>query len=273
MPLYDREPRGFTHYARVFGVSKHVIDSARSKGLLNVHDEPLYGVADLSPRGSGSGLEARSPYDADRRKLRDLMVSMAQRAMPRAFATGRQYERVKGALTLGIVSRLTPIKQFPQLFRLIAPIIGRHPKVRLEVFGSGGYASVRDLRKALRPCRSQVRLWGHQPDVRVVYPRVDYVLSGLPEKEALGLNLIEAQACGTPVLAVNKPPFTETVVHGRTGYLFDDPREDGGAGFERLLKRIESALRPDPRDDYAHLAQFSESAFRERVARAIQTLG
>ena len=96
-----------------------------------------------------------------------------------------------------------------------------------------------DLRKALRPCRAQVRLWGHQPDVRVVYPRVDYVLSGLPEKEALGLNLIEAQACGTPVMAVNKPPFTETVVHGRTGYLFDDPREKPlRDAIHRAVKRL-----------------------------------
>jgi glycosyltransferase involved in cell wall biosynthesis len=272
MPLYDREPRGLVHCARVFGVSRHVIDSALVKGLTTIHSEPLYGVADLTPRGAADVLEGRSPYDWDRRKLRDRTLALVERLAPRAFATHETYRRAKDVLTLGIVSRLTPIKQFPAMFRILAPIIAAAPRVRLEIFGAGGYGSVRDLRAALAPCRTQVRFWGYQPDVRAVYPRVDYVLSGLPEKEALGLNLIEAQACGTPVLAVDKPPFTETVVHGRTGYLFTDPRQDRGESFSRLLSRIVSAPRPDPRDDYGHLAQFSESAFRERVSHALAAL-
>jgi hypothetical protein len=42
--------------------------------------------------------------------------------------------------------------------------------VNLEVFGSGGYASVRDLDRALAvmPGR-QVRFWGQQRDVGVIY--------------------------------------------------------------------------------------------------------
>ena len=115
-----------------------------------------------------------------------------------------------------------------------------------------------------------MRYWGYQPDVARVYPALDYVLSGLPEKEALGLNLIEAQAAGTPVLAVNAPPFTETVLDGVTGYLYRDPREDGGAGFRALIERIVGgAPRPDPRLATEHLARFSPERFAERLARAI----
>ena len=102
---------------------------------------------------------------------------------------------------------------------------------------------------------------------------LDYVLSGLPEKEALGLNLIEAQVAGTPVLAVKAPPFTETVLDGVTGYLYRDPREDGGTAFGTLLARIlrgEAELSVEGRE--AHLRKFSRAAFRERVARAMSSL-
>jgi glycosyltransferase involved in cell wall biosynthesis len=173
-------------------------------------------------------------------------------------------------LTLGIVSRLTPIKQFPTMFGLLAPVIALYPQVNLEIFGSGGYASVRDLRASLAPVRAQVRFWGHQPNIAAVYPQLDYVLSGLPEKEALGLNLIEAQYCGTPVLAVRAPPFTETVIDGDSGFFFTDPREDKGEFFAQLLQRLQGGVaRPDPRQAAAHLQRFSFAAFRERVARAL----
>ena len=176
-------------------------------------------------------------------------------------------------LTLGIVSRLTPIKQFPLMFGMLAPVIARYPRVNLEIFGSGGYASVRDLRVALAPVLKQVRFWGHQANVAAVYPQLDFVLSGLPEKEALGLNLIEAQYCGTPVLAVHAPPFTETVIDGQSGFMFSDPREDGGESFAQLLQRLlAGAVRPDPRQAAAHLDRFSFAAFRGRVSRALDAV-
>jgi glycosyltransferase involved in cell wall biosynthesis len=156
------------------------------------------------------------------------------------------------------------------MFGIIAPEIARYPQVNVEVFGSGGYASVRDLRASLAPVAKQVRFWGHQRNVATVYPQLDFVLSGLPEKEALGLNLIEAQYCGTPALAVRAPPFTETVIEPETGYFFDDPRQDGGESFARLLQGLlAGAPRPDPRQARAHLERFSAAAFRERVARAL----
>jgi glycosyltransferase involved in cell wall biosynthesis len=76
-------------------------------------------------------------------------------------ACGPAYARLPG-VTLGIVSRLTPIKQFPLLFRHLAPVLARHPQFRLEIFGAGGYASVRDLRRALTPLRERVRFWARR---------------------------------------------------------------------------------------------------------------
>ncbi|MBE0625160.1 MAG: glycosyltransferase [Burkholderiales bacterium] len=268
MPMYERDPPGFRHYHLLLAVSRHVLDSVRGRGYGSVFTEPMYGVADPRRGAAGGTLFARSEYDWDRRKLRDRLLGWTE-PLWRMARPATEFVQRPG-LALGIVSRLTPIKQFPLMFGLLAPLIARYPQLNLEIFGSGGYASVRDLRASLAPIANQVRFWGQQPDVAAVYAQLDFVLSGLPEKEALGLNLIEAQFCGTPVLAVQAPPFTETVIEGRSGFFFNDPREDGGASFAQLLARLQGgAERPDPRLATAHLARFSYASFRERVERAL----
>ena len=270
MPLYERDPPGLKHYRLLFCVSRHVQDSLRGRD--NAYAEPMYAVADPQRGAKPGTLVARSEYDWDRRKLRDRFLGLTE-PLWRAGSPARAFSKRPG-LTLGIVSRLTPIKQFPLMFGVLGPVLARYPQVNLEIFGSGGYASVRDLRASLAPMSRQVRFWGHQPDVAVVYPQLDYVLSGLPEKEALGLNLIEAQFCGTPVLAVRAPPFTETVVEGESGFFFADPRADGGASFVQLIERLlAGAARPDPRQARAHLERFSFAAFLERVAAALAAAG
>ncbi|MDP2826955.1 MAG: glycosyltransferase [Sulfuritalea sp.] len=287
MPVQGRDPAAFVDHDRIYAVSGWVRDGLQAAGL-PAWNEPLYGVADVGPRsrhtrdsasrrargnpdaqsegarpGAG-GIRRASRYDWDRRKGRDRLLGTLEPPIE-ALRPHPPFVRREG-LTLGIVSRLTPIKQFPLLFAHLAPVLARHPQVNLEIFGSGGYASVRDLDAALRPCAGQVRFWGQQNNVGSIYRQLDYLLSGLPEKEALGLNIIEAQACGTPVIAVNAPPFTETVVDGATGFLYRDPRQDGGAAFGSLLgELLAGRARPQPELALTHLQRFSFDAFVERL--------
>ena len=262
MPVQDQGSAAFAGHDRIFAVSGWVLAGLREAGL-PAWETPLYGVADLARAGCGEVIR-RSSYCWDRRKFRDRLLGWIEPGVEPLRRHPRYVRRA--GLTLGIVSRLTPIKQFPQLFDLLVPILARRPNVNLEIFGSGGYASVRDLRRTLTPLGDRVRFWGHQPDVAAVYAGMGYLLTGLPEKEALGLNVIEAQACGTPVLAPAAPPFTETVAHGRTGFLYRDPRQDGGEDFARLLHELLALPAPlDPRRDAEHLARFSFAAFVERL--------
>jgi glycosyltransferase involved in cell wall biosynthesis len=264
MPVQGRDPAAFADHDRIYAVSGWVRDGLKAAEL-PAWDEPLYGVADLAARPGGPEILRSSRYDWDRRKGRDRLLGWLE-PLAEALRPHPAFERRPG-LTLGIVSRLTPIKQFPLLFSHLAPVLARHPQVHLEIFGSGGYASVRDLDRALAVLPAgQVRFWGQQGNVADIYPQLDYLLSGLPEKEALGLNIIEAQACGTPVIAVNAPPFTETVVNDLTGFLYRDPRQDAGGDFGRLLDEL-LAGRAKPRPELAgsHLARFSFEAFVERL--------
>ena len=272
MPLYGRDPRPLAPFDLVLAGSRHVIASLRAAGIDRVYPQPLYAVAQLDRSGADSGpLRARSRYDWDRRKFRDRALKVLE-PLWRRVTPERGFVRRPG-LTLGIVSRITPIKQFSLLFAYLAPVLARSSTVQLEIFGSGGFASVRDLDRALRPIREKVRFWGHQQDVGAVYRSIDFLLTGLPEKEALGLNVIEAQACGTPVLAPDAPPFDETVMHGATGLRYRDPREDGGAGFENALKLLlEGGFRFDKDSSQAHLARFSEDSFVGRVRTLLEAL-
>lgn len=273
MPMYGRRPDAFDLYHQVLPVSRYVLDSLRSLNISHCYPHPLLGMADperLKTDGD-TNVISHSPYDWDRRKGRDRLLRLIY-PFYRKLAPARYFSKKEG-LTLGIVSGITPIKQFPLLFEHIAPAIRKFPEVNIEIFGSGGYASVRDLKHSLRPLKDQVRFWGQQDDVARLYPLLDFLLTGLPEKEALGLNVIESQYCGTPVLAVNAPPFTETVADGETGFLYTDPRLDRGQNFEQLLRRITAMQdRPDPRRASEHLAQFSPAAFRARVEKALDYL-
>lgn len=268
MPLFQRSAAAYQRVDYVFAVSKYVLDTLHQAGIHHCHPEPLYGVADfVRVAGKSHGIVRQSEYDWDKRKFRDRMLGLLD-PLARIVRPPKPYRRNPG-LTLGIVSRLTPIKQFPRLLSLLAPAIRRHPEITLDIFGSGGYATVRDMRRAIQPIAGQVRFWGHQTQVSEIYRHIDFLLAGLPEKEALGLNLLEAQQCGTPVLAISAPPFTETVVHKETGVLYTDPRLDGGTDFSVQIDTLLQAPRMRVDSSVPHLRQFSRDAFRRRVERAM----
>jgi glycosyltransferase involved in cell wall biosynthesis len=268
MPMVERSADSLRPYHLIATVSQYCVDLLRKAGLAQVYAEPVYGIADLA-RGDAP-IVRRSPYIVDPRKFRDVVIG---RLGALTKKTGKPFEKREG-LTLGVISLIAPIKQFPALFSILAPILAERASVNLEIFGSGGYAQVRDLRRALAPLGARARFWGYQPNVAAIYPQLDYLMTGLPEKEALGLNVLEAQVAGTPVLAPQAPPFIETMLEGASGFLYRDPRQDGGRHFGETLDAIlAGGPRPDPRiAAREHLQKFSYPALVDRARRLITTL-
>lgn len=278
MPLnhyYAQSRHAYAVCTRVVGVSHYVMDTIRGLDIAP-WPEPFYGVADARRPADGEGIISASEFEWDKRKFRDRLLGWSEplwsKLRPRTT-----YQKRDG-LTLGIVSRLAPIKQFPRLLSLLTPTLMRFPEVHLEIFGAGGYASVRDLRRAVRPLGKRVRFWGHQRDVARAYAGIDVLLTGLPEREALGLNVIEAQACGVPVLAPGAPPFDESVIPGKTGWLYADPRQSE-AGYptfaevlQEIIKQHQQGLRLDPRLADEHMQRFSKAAFAQRLAQLLASV-
>ena len=216
--LYDATRPGYYDRAdMLLAVSQHVIDSLRKRGIDRVYPRPLYGVADLARREPSGELREGHLFDPDARKPRDRLLAAFARARA-AFAAPHRLEHRSG-LSLGVVSRLAPLKQFPELFERLVPVLLRHPRANVDIFGAAvGYKPLAAMRTVLAPLGARARFWGHQRDVRRAYGAIDYLLTGLPDREALGLNAIEAYAAGTPVLAIDAPPFTETLAEGVTGF-------------------------------------------------------
>ena len=269
MPVQGRDPWVYLGHDMVFPVSKWVMQGLRLD-VCPIWNDPLYGISDLELRSNKlTKIIKNSSYDWDERKIRDKILKILEKPFRPLLPKNKFVKRF--GITIGIVSRITPIKQFPDLFKIISPVIKKYPLINIEIFGSGGYASIRDLKKSLSPIKKQVRFWGHQNNVQLVYKQLDFVLSGLPEKEALGLNLIEAQSLNVPVLAINSPPFTETVVDKKTGYLFIDPRDDKAKDFSLVLELITSTKEKlNPLQYYKHLEKFTHSSLVGRLRYIIR---
>jgi len=269
--IYDSSrPAYFGRADLMFGVSQHVLGTLRDSGVANVYDQPLLGIGEIH-RLHTEAAPVRGPQcEWDERKFFEKVLATGQRIVPAADKVA-PYEKRPG-LTLGIVSRIARAKQFPALFDILAPIISAQPRVNVEIFGIAvGLKQWRDLRRSVRPLGSRVRFWGHQRDIAPAYRGIDYLLTGLPDREALGLNVIESCLCGTPVLAVDAPPFTETMRDGITGFLYTDPRQDQGRHFARLLAELaDGTLEPDMAQAQAHLDRFSFVHFADRVDAAMR---
>jgi glycosyltransferase involved in cell wall biosynthesis len=75
---------------------------------------------------------------------------------------------------------------------------------------------------------------------------------------------VEAQACGTPVVALGRGGAVETVVPARTGFLVNDP---SAAAFAEAVARA-----ADTRFDAGEIRSHAERFGRERFVREISAL-
>ncbi len=108
-------------------------------------------------------------------------------------------------------SRLVPYKKM----RLIIQAFNSLPDKKLKVIGDGP-----DMKEIRAIAGENIEILGYQAhDVLVNYMQNAkcFVFAAL---EDFGIIPVEAQACGTPVIAYAKGGALETVEHGKTGFLF-----------------------------------------------------
>ena len=110
-------------------------------------------------------------------------------------------------------SRMVPYKKVD----LIVEAFSKIPERRLVVIGDGP-----EFKKVKAKAGQNVTLLGYQP-FQVLR---DYMQKAnafvFAAEEDFGIVPVEAQACGTPVIAYGKGGATETVADGRTGVLFHE---------------------------------------------------
>jgi glycosyltransferase involved in cell wall biosynthesis len=146
-----------------------------------------------------------------------------------------------------VVSALVPYKRLD-----VAIEACRKVRVPLRVAGSGP-----ELARLQRLGGGDVEFlgWKSNEEIRQLYREATAVL--LPGRDDFGMVPVEAQACGTPVVALDEGGARETVIDGRTGVLARD------RSVEAFADALRSALdtRFDPQALRANALRFSRQRF------------
>jgi glycosyltransferase involved in cell wall biosynthesis len=134
------------------------------------------------------------------------------------------------------VGRLETVKDYPCLLRAMTRLPER---ARLLVLGAGPQEGrLAELAEWLG-LKQRVHFAGFEPNVKLWMRAADgFVLSS--RYEGLPMVLLEAGACGVPVVATDVPGTREVVVHGETGWLA--PAGDA----EELAKAMMKLMRMPP---------------------------
>jgi len=133
------------------------------------------------------------------------------------------------------VGRLEKRKGLEVLLRALPPVMLEFPHIKCVVVGSGPLdAAARRLAAGLR-IEHRVRFVGPVParELPGYYAESEVFVSPALGGEAMGIVLVEALACGRPVVASDIDGYNEVIEHDRSGVLF--PAGDSDALSAELL--------------------------------------
>ncbi len=145
------------------------------------------------------------------------------------------------APVLGFVGQLDERKGLGVLLSAFELIRQRLPEARLVLAGEGPLREMIESAARERGWEENVVLAGFVDDVAAVMQAIDVLV--LPSYwEGFGIVIIEAMACGRPVITTNLSSMPEIVEDGRTGYLI--PPGEAQALAEHALTLLQDrALR------------------------------
>lgn len=131
------------------------------------------------------------------------------------------------------LGRIKKYKGLDVLIRTVALLKDRFPKVRLEVAGSGDdVPRLTEIANSLGVA-DRVKFLGRVSEAdKIDLYRRSMVALNSSLKEGWGLTSIEANGCGTPVVASDVPGLCDSVQDGETGFLV--PFGDAEAMAERV---------------------------------------
>lgn len=161
-------------------------------------------------------------------------------------------------------SRLVPYKRID----LVVAAFAKQPHLKLKVIGDG--PEMDKIRKLAEGC-SNIEILGYQSDESMVSNMQKAKAFVFAAEEDFGIIPVEAQACGTPVIALGKGGCLETVVQGETGIHFEEQTlECLSAAILEMEQRYE-AITPERCRQNAE--NFSIDTFRSRLVEVVDYTG
>jgi glycosyltransferase involved in cell wall biosynthesis len=123
-----------------------------------------------------------------------------------------------GAPLVGIVGRLTAIKDVPTFLAAAADVHARAPAARFAVVGDGELRGALEAEAAARGLAGVVHFHGWRYDMAAVYGDLDVVVN-TSRNEGTPVALIEAMASGRPVVATRVGGTPDLLGDGARGVL------------------------------------------------------
>ncbi len=188
------------------------------------------------------------------------------RPVPPDAALRQRYAPAGEALLL-FVGRLIPWKGVQYILQALTEL----PHTRVLIAGDGPYRAHLTWLAETFGVAARVTFLGSIPRTELprLYASVDLVIGASFANETFGIALVEAQACGTPVVASAFGGFPEVVRPGETGLLVPPQHPSAlAAGIRALLDdpARRSAMGQAGREWVT--AQFSWASVTERVLAA-----
>lgn len=157
------------------------------------------------------------------------------------------------------VSRLVPYKRID----LVVDAFSRMPNRQLVVIGDGP-----ELFRLKRKATANITMLGYQP-FHVIRDHMQQARAFIfAAEEDFGIAPVEAQACGTPVIAFGRGGVTETVLDGETGVYFNEQTPESLIKAVNQFECIRCGFDPDRIRRNAE--RFSVRRFRRELAELIE---
>ncbi|MCF8411795.1 MAG: glycosyltransferase family 4 protein [Melioribacteraceae bacterium] len=134
---------------------------------------------------------------------------------------------------------------------------------KLIVIGDGP-----ELAKIKSIAGKNVELVGHQNDENFIKLMKNAKAFLFAAEEDFGITNVEAQACGTPVIAFGVGGARETVLHNKTGMLFEKQTPDS---LKKTIEEFEKNLDMfSPSEIRKHALQFDRSIFERNISNFVK---
>lgn len=141
---------------------------------------------------------------------------------------------------IGVVAQLVPLKGHRYLLEAIPTVLQYFPEVQFLFFGKGALEGELHAEIVRRGLADNVRLAGFRDDLERVLPCLEMVVHPAT-MEGLGVSLLQAAACGVPIVASAVGGIPEIVRDGVNGCLV--PPRDPRALAQAILSLLDAPPR------------------------------
>lgn len=160
-------------------------------------------------------------------------------------------------------SRLVPYKKID----LIVEAFSNMPDKRLVVIGNGS-----EMAKIKSKAKSNIEILGYQPDSVMLEHMQNAKAFVFAAEEDFGITPVEAQACGTPVVAFGKGGSLETVrpygVNKPTGVFFDEQSIPSLVKAINFFDTVSDKI--EPQDCRENALRFSVEIFKNNLSKYVE---